>query len=249
MFKKSLFLLLISAAIASTCLFSIPSGTTRAENYSSSNVSTTSPIRGAASRQKVTPLSPPTTCTLARRGQQWNDPVTGEIWECICYDKYHDGAKVTVCNWGLILNQPNPSTWINLKSGWLMDVYGGSTSNGARIDQSVSNGSLNQSWNMQPSVYGVPNMNLIGGHSNKCIGVNGGSTAQGASIIQWTCNNNADQLWVWGWTGRYASSGWPIWEPVNNKSAMCLGISGGSTANNAYAIQWSCNGNADQEWW
>jgi hypothetical protein len=30
---------------------------------------------------------------------------------------------------------------------------------------------------------------------------------------------------------------------------MCLGISGGSTSVGAYAIQWGCNGHADQAWY
>ena len=149
-----------------------------------------------------------------------DDPATDETWECICYEKFYDGAKVTVYNWGLILNKPDPSTWINLKSGLLMDVSYGSTNNGAGIDQSISNGSTNQLWNVKSSVYGNPYMSIVGGHSGRCLAVGGnGSTAQGATIVQWDCIGAADQVWIWGWTGRYTSSAWPIWEPVNNKSA------------------------------
>jgi hypothetical protein len=36
---------------------------------------------------------------------------------------------------------------------------------------------------------------------------------------------------------------------VNKKSGQCMGVSGGSTANGAAVIQFTCNGNSDQFWY
>lgn len=205
----------------------------------------------ASLRVPLNPASPPYACTAANDGAEWTDPSTGEIWECICFPKEVGGGRVvTVCDWGLLRDQPNPSTWENINSGLMMDVYGASLNGGAPIIQWPYNGGNNQWWKMNVSgcCGGAPELNAVSVNSGQCEGVNGGSTDEGASIIQWPCNNNTDQIWVYAWTGSYFY-GWPIWNIVNNRSGMCLGISGGSTQAGAHAIQWSCNGNADQEWY
>ena len=201
-------------------------------------------------RQIVTPLSPPNPCTQANDGQKWNDPATGEQWECICFTKLENGGqRVLVCAWALVLAQPNPSTWVNLNSGLYMDVNGGSKNDGAQILQWPYTGANSQWWNMGLSNWGNATLKAENKNSSKCMGVNNASTTEGASIIQWACNGNADQAWTWAWTGSYTSSGWPIWNVVDLHSNMCLGITNGSTQSGAYALQWACNGNADQEWY
>lgn len=42
-----------------------------------------------------------------------------------------------------------------------------------------------------------------------------------------------------------AASGWGI---RNNNDGLCLGIDQNSTAWGTRAVQWECNGNADQQW-
>lgn len=136
-------------------------------------------------------------------------------------------------------------TWMNNKSGLMLDVSGPSTSNGAVVHQWSYNGGDNQWWFRPWQANGWTR--LSSRYSGKCLGISGGSTAAGAQAIQWDCNGNPDQFVQFQWTGK-TSGGWPVYHIIDYNSGMCLGVSGGSTAQGAKVIQWPCNGNADQEW-
>jgi hypothetical protein len=137
-------------------------------------------------------------------------------------------------------------TWINHKSGLMLDVSGPSTSNGAIVHQWSYNGGDNQWWFRPWQADG--HTRLFSRYSGKCLGISGGSTAAGAQAVQWDCNGNSDQSFQFSWTGKTAG-GWPVYNIIDDKSGDCLGVSGGSTAQGANVIQWPCNGNADQEWY
>jgi hypothetical protein len=137
-------------------------------------------------------------------------------------------------------------TWVNRHSGQLLDVSGPSTADGALVHQWTYTGADNQWWIRPWQADGYTR--LFSRHSGKCLGVSGGSTAAGATVVQWTCNGNADQEWYFRWTGASTSGGWPIYNIVDRNSGQCLGITGGSAAVGAQAVQWPCNGNPDQEW-
>ncbi len=204
----------------------------------------------ATSKNPLSPSSPPHACTLANQFEIWTDPDNNEKWQCFCYDREHDGGFYTVCNWALLLDQPNPSTWINYNSGYYMDVEGVSKNDGARIHQWAYTGGQNQFWHMYVDYgHGSPYLNGVSVNSSKCLGVSGASKSNGASIVQWSCNGSKDQTWVWAWTGSFNGGGWPIWNLVNLNSGMCLGISGASLQEGAYAVQWECNGSFDQSWY
>ncbi|HLG78438.1 MAG TPA: RICIN domain-containing protein, partial [Ktedonobacteraceae bacterium] len=119
----------------------------------------------------------------------------------------------------------------------------------ALIHQWTYTGANNQWWAMYGSSYGDSYIRAISVNSNKCMGVQGGSTQRGASVLQWSCNGAPDQAWTWAWTGYYAGNRWPIFNIVNLNSHMCLGITGASLQVGADAVQWTCNGSADQEWY
>ncbi len=134
---------------------------------------------------------------------------------------------------------------MNHKSGLMLDVSGPSTANGAIVHQWSYNGGDNQWW-FRP-YQGNGYTRLFSRYSGKCLGISGGSTALGAQAVQWDCNGNPDQTWYFRWTGRN-NGGWPIYNIVDYNSGLCLGVSGGSTSVGANVIQWTCNGNSDQEW-
>jgi Ricin-type beta-trefoil lectin domain len=214
--------------------------------------STSSGPKPATLKNPLSPSSPPHACTTANDGEVWIDSDNNEKWECFCFDKFRpDGQRVLVCAWALVLDQPNPSTWLNLNSGLNMDVEGVSKNNGARIHQWAYTGGRNQWWQMvsDPSFFRGTVLEAISVNSNKCVGVSAASKSQGAWIVQWSCNGSADQGWVWAWTGSFTSNGWPIWNLVNMNSNMCLGISAASKQQGAYAVQWACNGSPDQSWY
>jgi Ricin-type beta-trefoil lectin domain len=88
---------------------------------------------------------------------------------------------------------------------------------------------------------------LVNRGSGLCLGVAGSSKANGAALIQWDCNAvNDDQQWVWDY--QYTDNGKYVYVLKNLLSKKCLAVGGGSTANGAKAIQWSCNGNDEQKW-
>lgn len=69
-----------------------------------------------------------------------------------------------------------------------------------------------------------------------------GSTAAGAHVHTWPYDGLARQWWVR--TTPHKSST----RIVNVGSGLCLGVAGGSTANQALLVQWPCNNSLDQQW-
>ncbi|WP_126629528.1 RICIN domain-containing protein [Dictyobacter alpinus] len=187
----------------------------------------------------------------------WHASITVQVnggvnedWECDFAYYFKNGVYSAYYSWVPKYIYPNPSYWTNLNANMEMDVYGNSTNNSAHIDQWPYNGQNNQRWSMAPyysNGYGYFTVTSV--NSGKCMGVQGASTAQGASVVQYTCNNSHDQSWLWVWTGSFTSDGWPIWNIVNENSGLCLGITEASQTAGTYAIQWDCNGNADQSWY
>lgn len=202
----------------------------------------------ARQQPKVHPNAGPTTsCTVNNAGDLWVDPQTGEVWKCRCISEVTPQGPKVVCQWRLILARPSRSTWINLNSGYYMDVLSSSSLDGAQVDQWLYTDSNSQFWDMYNPFDAY--LTATNDNSQKCLDVQGGSTSWGAQIIQWHCNGNPDQLWAWTWTGSYNVYGWPVWNIINTNSGLCLGISNGSVRAGAYAVQWPCNGSPDQAWW
>lgn len=89
---------------------------------------------------------------------------------------------------------------------------------------------------------------VVNVNSGKCLGVSGSSLGNGTQIVQWDCNGSEDQQWSYRYVGTLAN-GWPAYNIVDRNSGKCLGIIGGSTDIGGNAVQWDCNGHADQEWY
>jgi len=176
-----------------------------------------------------------------RWGRSGPDP-DGITWECIC--RIVPGGDV-LCQWVAInWPEPDPATWVNYNSRKYLDLQGPDTRYGEIIHQWTYTGAPNQWWYTSIS---TTYHQVTSEYDRLCMGVSGGSTANGASVIQWGCNGNADQKWAYRYTGVMVG-GWPVFNIVNLNSHRCLGISGGSLATGAPAIQWECNGNRDQMW-
>ncbi|WP_410812856.1 RICIN domain-containing protein [Micromonospora sp. 067-2] len=137
-------------------------------------------------------------------------------------------------------------TWLTPGSGMALDLDHGRTDNGTKIQQWPYNGSDPQWWVRVISPAG--GYELMSRASGKCVGVSGGSRTQGATVVEWDCNGHADQRWYWQATGQWVN-GWPVQQIVNGNSGLCLGIDGGGNAQGARAVQWGCNGHADQHWY
>ncbi|MEN3614668.1 PQQ-dependent sugar dehydrogenase [Plantactinospora sp. ZYX-F-223] len=113
--------------------------------------------------------------------------------------------------------------------GACVDVNGGSTADGAKIQLWACNGGTNQQWTRNGNTW-----RSLG----KCMGVAGGATADGSLVQLSTCNGAGGQNWTAGANGSL----------VNAQSGKCLDANGGSSANGTQLIIWSCHGGTNQRW-
>lgn len=174
--------------------------------------------------------------------QDENSDVT--TWYCVPNSASKWTLHVIVCKW--VNGVEEAETWIDVNSGMYLDVTNQSTANGAAVHQWTYSGADNQWWLrvLTPEgYYRVVNVN-----SGKCLGVSGASLGNGAQIVQWDCNDSYDQQWSYSYAGTLPS-GWPVYNLVDRNSGKCLGIIGGSTDTGGNAVQWTCNGSRDQEWY
>src|SRR5271165_7453007 len=114
---------------------------------------------------------------------------------------------------------------VNAASGKVLDDPGGSTSNGAVIEQWQLNGGMNQRWDLLPVANGSVNCELVNEASGKVLGDPGFSTSKGTGIIQWQWNGGLNEQWVVlaSGSGNYAIS--------NASSLLYLDDPGSSTSN------------------
>jgi hypothetical protein len=110
-----------------------------------------------------------------------------------------------------------------------MDVNGGSSTNGTKVQMYTCNGSAAQRWTLATN--GTVQIN------GSCLDITGASKANGALIEEWTCNGGANQQWV-------AVNG-TLLNPVSGK---CLDDPGFNTANGTQLDLWTCNGGSNQQW-
>ncbi|MCE6998717.1 ThuA domain-containing protein [Saccharothrix sp. S26] len=112
-------------------------------------------------------------------------------------------------------------------SGKCVDVSGGSTADGARIQLWSCNGGANQRWTVNGTTLRA---------FDKCLDASG--TANGAAVRLWTCNGGGGQNWTAGANGSL----------VNTQSGKCLDANGGSSADGTQLIIWTCHGGTNQRW-
>ncbi|GIJ19769.1 RICIN domain-containing protein [Micromonospora lutea] len=110
-------------------------------------------------------------------------------------------AKLTECSGGpeqqWVVNAfgPESVTLTNAAHNQCLDVEGGSSDDGARLQQFGCHGEGNQQWRLQPAGDGVV---VVAVHSGKCAQARDGGTAAGTDIVQAPCDGNPAQLWIIG---------------------------------------------------
>jgi type 1 glutamine amidotransferase len=113
-------------------------------------------------------------------------------------------------------------------AGKCVDVNGGSTTDGTKIQLWTCNSGPNQQW----TVGSDGTIRALG----KCMALNG--TANATPVQLRTCNGSGGQQWTSG-----ANSAL-----VNPQSGRCLDANGGSSADGTQLIIWSCHGGTNQRW-
>ncbi|HEX8864465.1 MAG TPA: ricin-type beta-trefoil lectin domain protein, partial [Lentzea sp.] len=78
--------------------------------------------------------------------------------------------------------------------GKCLDIYGGSSSNGALIQLYPCNGLGHQKWTASGDA-------LVNPQSGRCLDVPGFNSANGTQLVLWDCNGGANQRWTFT-TGR-----------------------------------------------
>ncbi|WP_112264603.1 ThuA domain-containing protein [Lentzea terrae] len=128
------------------------------------------------------------------------------------------------------LGGPLPRTGrITGGSGKCVDVAGGSSADGTKIQLWTCNTNASQQWTVSGNTLRA---------LNKCMGVAGGSTANGALVQLMTCNGSGSQNWTAGANGSL----------INQQANRCLDANGGSSADGTQLILWTCHGGTNQRW-
>lgn len=138
-------------------------------------------------------------------------------------------------------------------SGKCLDLDDGSTANGVQLQQWDCAPGDKQLWTFEPQSDGYNR--IVSVASGKCVDVAGNHTNDGRAVHQWDCHNGDNQRWKLnvatdGTTPPPAPT--PIYVgPISAKhSGRCLDVAGGpqATGNGNDIDQWSCTGEANQEW-
>lgn len=135
---------------------------------------------------------------------------------------------------------------VNYSDGKCLDVYGGATGNGSRVDMWTCNGGSNQQWRVLQvgtTSGNLPIDELVGVGSGRCLDVYGASHANGATVDIWGCNGQANQQWdVFAGINRIDRN------TENDANVKVLEIFGGATGNGARVDQWAYNSSTTKNW-
>lgn len=85
---------------------------------------------------------------------------------------------------------------VNPQSGKCLDVEGGSTNNGARVQLWDCNSTGAQKWGLYDNFW-TSSLTFINERSGKCLDVSAWDRNNGAWIHQWDCTWKNNQKWYW----------------------------------------------------
>ncbi len=178
-------------------------------------------------------------------------------------------------NWELIDLGGSEYAIVNRGNGRVVDVSGGSFSDGANVQIYGWNNSGAQRWRLES--VGGGRYKIVNQSSGKCLDIEGKSNAPGANVQQWSCHGGSNQQWQLGGSSS-GGNRWPtavIGEPVrpglpstpsrssggaldgriiysgmivSRKSGKCIDVARAQTNDGANIQQWTCNGTNAQLW-
>jgi hypothetical protein len=114
--------------------------------------------------------------------------------------------------------------------GKCLDVAGGNSADGTKIQLYTCNTSAAQNWTVTPD----STIKSLG----KCLDVAGGATGNGTLVQLYTCNNSAAQNWSAQADGTVR----------NPQSGRCLDVSEHNSADGQQIHIWDCLAAANQKW-
>jgi GH43 family beta-xylosidase len=130
---------------------------------------------------------------------------------------------------------------VNRNSGKCLEVAGGSSADGANIQQFTCNGGSNQRWRLEDLADDTSR--IVNVATGKPADVANCGTADGADIRQWTWLNNTCQRFRLVYTN---TGGWV--RIVNQNSGRVADVANCGTADGADVRQWTWLNNNCQQW-
>jgi hypothetical protein len=123
-------------------------------------------------------------------------------------------------------------------SGKCLDVSGGGTSNGTKVQQWTCNGTGAQTFRLeaQGSAYVLKNT-----QANKCAVPTGNGSSNGTQIVLGSCSGSSAKFKVEGTSGGYEHL-------VHTRSGKCLDVNGAASNDGGKVQLWTCNNTAAQNW-
>lgn len=206
----------------------------------------------------VVPVEGSQTTSYLYMGDRWAGAWSGPVQDSkyVWLPLSFPSATSLAMNWassitidtatGIVTGVNTPDVWdpnasyqlISRKSNKLLNVIGGSSANGADLEQRADGGTTSQQWQITDAGGGY--VKIINRSSGKLIGVENGATTDGAVIEQWNDGGWASQQW------QLVHVGGGYYKLKNRSTGKVLDISGQSLADGAAAIQWTDNGGTNQ---
>ncbi|HEY1216272.1 MAG TPA: RICIN domain-containing protein, partial [Bryobacteraceae bacterium] len=128
----------------------------------------------------------------------------------------------------------------NVNSNLVLDINGGSTSQGASAVQATDAGTTDQQWRFNLLADGY--YKITNSKSGLVLGITNESTSNGAVALQWGDNGTPDHEWA---VQNTTQGGYKI---INKNSGLNLEVYQASTASGATVDQWQDTGNSNQRW-
>jgi len=124
--------------------------------------------------------------------------------------------------------------------GSCMDAQGGSSADGAALQEWPCNGTGAQSYEVVDDGTGA--FYLVNTQANKCVDVAAAGTADGTKIQLYDCNGTAAQRFL------VQDAGGGLVSFVNTNSNRCLDVTADNAAAGTALQLYDCNGTSAQEW-
>jgi len=122
-----------------------------------------------------------------------------------------------------------------------LDLPGGNTANGNKLQIWDCNGLNNQKWVFAPGSWKI----VYAGDTSKCIDVPGGDLSNGNPLQIWDCNGKSSQ--IWGYDPKMDTI-YLARSAAETDASKCLDLAGGNAGNGGKVELWDCNGQPNQQW-
>ncbi len=129
---------------------------------------------------------------------------------------------------------------VNPQSGLCLDISGGASANGTRVQIWTCNGLNPQRFTFVDEGEGL--FSLHSSISDSCLDLSQISTQPGAGVQEWSCTHGKNQAFA------LKHNGDGSFALTFKHSGQCLDITGDGTKPGTPLEQWSCNGGPAQNW-